>query len=429
MLTRVGQRFAFNSIGRAGPRRLIMIGGLALGVVGLVIGASMLGPQAPVVSRDARMKPIDPLPGGPQSNPEQDKLALKTNQEGATAALAAGESFTPQMAPSESFRLPPPMAETPASASPAPKPLRFVGREQPAVTPVQYAPPAPPPPTPAAPAAGTPSSADQQAAQTYQIQINNLLSEWGMRAPRTDVVLPPNDAQPASPQGSGGSDGVAAGAPVLGRPPVPVMGRPPAPAVSKASVPADGPASTEAHTVLVPAGRGVFAHTVLAVNSDATSPVVLQADSGPIAGDRMIGQFSRENDRLIVRVSSIVHGGETIGVDGVAIAPDTMEAAVASSVDEHYMTRFVLPAAAAFVQGLGQALATTSNTIGVLSTFGGASYLTKLNLPQQLGVGAGVAAGQIGNTLNQAAPKGPTVHLDANVTVGVMFMSNVMARQ
>ena len=31
------------------------------------------------------------------------------------------------------------------------------------------------------------------------------------------------------------------------------------------------------------------------------------------------------------------------------------------------------------------------------------------------------------NTLNQAAPKGPTITLAANVAVGVMFLSNVTA--
>jgi intracellular multiplication protein IcmE len=44
-----------------------------------------------------------------------------------------------------------------------------------------------------------------------------------------------------------------------------------------------------------------------------------------------------------------------------------------------------------------------------------------------LGVAAGVAASQVANTLNQAAPKGPTISLDANVAVGVMFLSNVTA--
>jgi intracellular multiplication protein IcmE len=102
-----------------------------------------------------------------------------------------------------------------------------------------------------------------------------------------------------------------------------------------------------------------------------------------------------------------------------------MEAGVASDVDQHYLARFILPAAAAFVQGLGQAIATTSNTAAVLSPFGGAAYTTHLNLNQQLGVAAGAAAGQIGAVLNQAAPKGPTVSLEANVSVGVMFLSNV----
>jgi intracellular multiplication protein IcmE len=139
----------------------------------------------------------------------------------------------------------------------------------------------------------------------------------------------------------------------------------------------------------------------------------------------MIGNFSRENDRLIINISEIIHDGQTISCDGVVIAPDTMEAAVASGVDQHYIARFLLPAAAAFVQGLGNALATTSNTTQVLSPLGGATSVTNLNFHQQLGVAAGVAAAQIGSTLDQDAPKGPTITLDANVAVGVMFISDV----
>jgi intracellular multiplication protein IcmE len=181
--------------------------------------------------------------------------------------------------------------------------------------------------------------------------------------------------------------------------------------------------------VLIPVGRGVYAHPVLALSSDQASPVVLQADSGPVAGDRMIGTFSRQNERLVIHISTIIHNGEQISADGVVIAPETMEAAVATGVDQHYLSRFVLPAAAAFVQGLGQALATTSNTVAVLSPFGGATTATNLNFHQQLGVAAGVAGGQIGSTLNQAAPKGPTVSLEANVSVGVMFLANVTAHR
>src|SRR5208337_3294248 len=174
------------------------------------------------------------------------------------------------------------------------------------------------------------------------------------------------------------------------------------------------PSHTAAHQapadpgeLLIPAGRGVYAHPVLAVNSDATAPVVLQADTGPIAGDCMTGTFARQNDRLVIHVNTVVHDGQSIGVDGLVIAPDTMEASVASGVDEHYVGRIVLPAAAAFVQGLGQAIATTSNTAAVISPFGGITTATNLNFQQQV-------------------PKGPTVTLDANVAIGVMFLTPVV---
>ena len=42
-----------------------------------------------------------------------------------------------------------------------------------------------------------------------------------------------------------------------------------------------------------------------------------------------------------------------------------------------------------------------------------------------LGVGL-LAAAQLGAIINQEAPKGPTISLEANVAVGVMFLSNVV---
>ena len=91
------------------------------------------------------------------------------------------------------------------------------------------------------------------------------------------------------------------------------------------------------------------------------------------------------------------------------------------------LERFVLPAAAAFIAGLGQAVATTSNTYGQLNPLGGTSFITRLNPEQQLAVGAGVAAQQVGRALEQAAPRGPTIHLAANAPVGIMFLQDLRA--
>lgn len=419
------------SAGQAGTRRLLLIGVSSLAVVTLVVIVVTSGHHARPLSQDIRMKPIDALPGGLHTTPEQDQLALQADTAHAQTALTKGNSYTPPLSPSATVVSQGPiLAPTPTpSAQPLPAPLfptparaPVVQVDEPVFPPQTIAAPQSAPHSAPQPAAVTPVETNPQQVTMYSQQINDLFSQWGGRAPRTDVVMPPGTTSPgtappsaASPSAttqntsfpSGG--GSAAGAQAAD---------PPGNATSSVDPASKG-------TVLVPAGRGIYAHPILALNSDENSPVVMQADSGPIAGDRMIGTFERQNDRLVINVSSIVHQGQTIPCDGLVIAPDTMEASVATGVDEHYLSRVILPAAAAFVQGLGQAIATTSNSLSVLSPLGGATTATNLNLRQQLGVGAGVAGAQVGSFLNQAAPKGPTVTLDANVGVGVIFLTNV----
>lgn len=422
---------ALNGSGAAGPRRLMLLAGSALGIVALVVAVAASGSPTPLASRDARMKPVDPLPGGLNSTPEQDALARKVDTERAEAALKRGTSYTPPIAPSQ-LVLPAPLRveqpdPLPPTALPRPAPPVAAQPRQLVPTPILAAFPAALPVAAPASAAAAPekhsvikvasnSPQDQAAQAAYNRAVQDLFQQWGGRLPRTDVILPPERDGPASEDQSVPRSAYAQ----------PRTRE--APASRDAPAPQAVSAQADASRLLIPAGRGIYAHTILAVNSDASSPVVLQADSGPIAGDRMIGSFSKQGDRLVLRITSVVHNGETIGVDGVGIAPDTMEAAVASSVDQHYAERFILPAAAAFVAGLGQAIAQTSNTAAVLSPFGGVSTSTNLNFRQQLGIGAGAAAAQVGSVLNQAAPKGPTVALDANVSIGVMFLSSVVAR-
>ncbi len=415
------RRFAvFNAAGRAGPRRLAILTVGIIVVAGVVVVVTTRGQRAPAFSQDARMAAVDPLPGGMHSTPEQDALAHQADTTLAKTALAGGKSFSPPIAASVAVGpLPPPPEKQAVHTSPPPSP-HFVARPQPTNTaaamvfppplssPVQLV--ADPVPTAQPRPIQEAAATDQAASAVYQKQIGDLFSQWGGHMPQTETVL-----QPAAAGGSGSGSDTAD----------PPRG-PGSTAVAAPLRATPAAASTRMLAqVLIPAGRGVFAHPILALNSDQTSPVVLQADSGPIAGDRMIGSFSRANDRLIIHISQIIHHGQSLGCDGVVTAPDTMEASVATDVDEHFLARVVLPAAAAFVQGLGTALATTSNTTAVLSPLGGATTTTHLNFDQQLGVAAGTAAAQVGTFLNQAAPKGPTVTLDANVAVGVMFLSDV----
>ena len=414
-----GKGGLINKTGRASPTRLALIGSGAIIVLGSIVVVSFLGKAEAPQSRAAPMPPVNPLPGGPNSNTNQERLSLLHNQEQAAAAAREGRSFTPPLAPSRPLNGPltpvtPPVAPVvtpPVPQNPAPT-IHLV--TAPAPRPV-------PPETRSIQQVAQTNQTDPQQDARFQAAVAEVVNGWGARPSRTDVVIPPTRSEQA---GRGGEDEGASG-----------EGSRSYGQAREERNTATQPASTMARTlpqqVLVPAGRGVYAHTVLAVNSDTGGPIVLQADTGPIAGDRLVGTFGRAgtSDLLVVKITSIVHNGQTIPADGVVIAPDTMETAVATSVDQHYFSRFLLPAAAAFVQGLGQALATTSNTQTVLSPLGGAAYSTHLNLEQQLGVGAGVAGARIGSALNQSAPRTSTVNLAANASVGIMFLSSVTVPQ
>ena len=420
---------SFNGASSGGPRRVFLIAGGSVLIVATIFGVSTIQTRQSPVSSSGRLPAIDPTPGGVNSNAQQDKLHLVANQAAAERALQAGKSYTPVMASSQAYI-------TPRVVSEPIEPARSVPVIQPAppppVAPARTSSPTPaivtpfmeplspvratlvavpaPPATVAQPPARTPKEEAD-----LKLALDKMMAGWGGRAPRTDVILPPDDAMAAQagPQTSSSPQGRRTLAANDER------------VAASLSAATSAPSASARQRVLVPAGRGVYAHTILAANSDQQSPVILQADGGPLSGDRMLGSFSRERDRLVIRISKVIHNGQEIGAEGIVVAPSTMEVGVASSVDQNYLSRFLLPAAAAFVQGLGQAIA-QSNSTSVVGPLGSVAVQNRLNLDQQLGIGAGVAGAQIGSTLQQSAPRGPTVILDVGSSVGVMFLSSVM---
>ena len=409
----------FGGAGRGGPGRLVAIVGVVALMAGGVFLLSVRHGSGPPISQVAKMKPGNLLPGGLQGTPAQDALQKEDSQEKAKAAEAAHKSYTPPIPSSTALNGPLP-SEVGMGAPVAP--------DVPAATPM---PPAPAIVTPAAPrftpperpmfdratvddgtggarvtkiAAGDVEGDGAQeegktAREQRQRAIGDLVNSWSVRPPQTTVVI-----QPAALK-QGADD-------------------PPAKVGAKGT-----DSSVTGGKVLVLAGRGIYAHTVVAVDSDTNGPIVLEADTGPISGDRMIGTFSKSGiDRLIVKVETVEHRGASLEANGLVIAPDSMETAVASSIDEHYVERFLLPAAAAFMSGLGQAVA-LGNSTNTVSPFGGTtSTIGPLTFKQEALVAAGASATAVSTALSAETPKGPTVHLAANVSVGVMFLSNLTVK-
>ncbi len=388
--------------GAAGPRRLALMGGVAVAVLGVAGVVLMRGHHERAPSHVAALPDVNGLPGGMHSNAYYNHLATAQAQQQAETAAAKGQSSVapiPAGVPAQ-----PAVAVAPAPTQSAPTRI-FAHAAAPAHLDrqVAYTRPAEAPP-----AQAQPTPEQRQEGQVYAAAVGSLLADWGNGpAPATQVYLDPNKT------GAGASgEGSRAQAQDQVQPA----------SASRSGYRGSANAQTPPATVLIPAGKGVYARTKLEANSDTGGPVVVTAESGPIAGDDMTGTFSRRGDRLVVELNSItLQDGEQQSIDALVIAPDSMETAVASSVDPHIMSRFVLPVAAAFVAGLGQAIEQSNATVAV-SPLGGYTAQNHLNFNQQLGVAAGAAGTQMQNFLLQDRPNGPTVRLAAGVNVGVIFL-------
>ncbi|WP_168455115.1 DotG/IcmE/VirB10 family protein [Acetobacter pasteurianus] len=403
----------FSSAGEGGNRRLFMIGGVVGTLVIGVLALSSIHHREMPQSNAGVTQAVNPLPGGLNATPKQEELRKQDLEEGATTAQNTGQSFTPDLAPGKSANPPEPVHEVgevgqdedPSMAKRLPSPPSPQVAEIPAQPLVQT--------SPAYAVAPVDGQGGNPKNKLYADAIADLRKTLSPHMPVTSVMytqdeLTPKDEPSASSKAN--------------------TSKSPENSLSQA---ASNSTSTQ-NKVLIPAGRGIYAHTVTATNSDLNGDVILEADSGPIAGDRMIASVSRAGghmNRLVLAVRSVMHKGQTLSVTGMVVAPRTMEAAVASSVDQLYVERFLLPGAAAFVQRLGSALETTSNTVGSIGGLGNVNYVERLNFPQQLGVAAGQAASQIKSALMQQMPTQPRVNLAANVSVGVVFTANVTAKQ
>ena len=417
LAVRTGFARGLSRAGDAGTRRLAWIGLGGAGILGLIGLVWSYSPKVATPANIAVAPKVNALPGGPNTTPAYTGLATAHDQDMAQRATTAGRSSTATMPGKDSFKAVPPVV---ADALPPSTTLQVQETGAAPTTrtlPAAYTPPVQstlattPPPNTVAQHAPRP---DENQTKVYSSAIGSLLAGWGSKAQVTDVQLRPDDEKPAATGRQPGAPGHA----------------PPGDAIQNAEAQGIPNArmlgGRETRRVLMPAGRGVYARTVLAASSDQGGPVIVEALSGPVAGNRMTGSFERREERLVVKLNSMtLQDGTQQSIDALVIAPDSMETSVASNVDQHYTSRFVLPVAAAFVAGLGQAFAQSNQTV-VAGPLGGATAFQRLNLGQQLGVGAGVAGQQLGAILHDAAPKGPTVTLDANVNVGVVFLAPVI---
>jgi len=182
--------------------------------------------------------------------------------------------------------------------------------------------------------------------------------------------------------------------------------------------------------LLMPAGEVVYAQILTEANTDSPGPVLGEIMSGPLKGYRILGTFEAQEELLTLNFDTVVIDGKSISIDAVALDPDTTLTGLASDVDHHYLRKIILPAAAAFVQGMSNALAESGRTSITISGQTGTTTTEDVgdtSDKQQVATGFEEAAGKIQETLDDMASKTKTtIKLKAGTPFGLLFVEPVM---
>ena len=115
-------------------------------------------------------------------------------------------------------------------------------------------------------------------------------------------------------------------------------------------------------TVLQSAAEIVFAQLLTEANTDSPGPILAEIVSGPLQGNRILGTFEEQGNSLTLNFETLVIDDESIAIDAVALDPETTLPGIATEVDQRYLTRVILPAAAAFIEGAASAIAESGLT-------------------------------------------------------------------
>ncbi|PIQ44126.1 MAG: hypothetical protein COV52_08565 [Gammaproteobacteria bacterium CG11_big_fil_rev_8_21_14_0_20_46_22] len=180
---------------------------------------------------------------------------------------------------------------------------------------------------------------------------------------------------------------------------------------------------------MIKAGSILFAVLDTAVNSDRPGPVMATIVAGKYKGAKLLGslQITPDQERVILSFNSMSmkQWPQSVGIQSVAINPDTAQTAIASAVDHHYLLRYSALFASSFMQGYSNAVMNSGSTT-TNSIFGGSTSQHGTFSP---GDKIAVGLGQVGTNLSGAAQqefnKPPTVTVQSGVGLGVLFTSDV----
>jgi intracellular multiplication protein IcmE len=177
--------------------------------------------------------------------------------------------------------------------------------------------------------------------------------------------------------------------------------------------------------ILIPAGTINYGQLLIEANTDIPGPVLVHILSGPFKGGRAIGQFQALRSALVLRFNLISFKNKDYAIDAIALDPDTTLPGMATEIDRRYFDRVVLPAAADFISGLGNAMSQGGDSITITGDVV-IQQRARRGLEEGLYEGLGGAADTVSSFLKEEASQiQPLIRVAAGTPVGVFFLTSV----
>lgn len=182
--------------------------------------------------------------------------------------------------------------------------------------------------------------------------------------------------------------------------------------------------------IIQPAGTIEYAQLITEANSDVPGPVLAQVMSGPLVGARLLGSFKVQDEYLVLTFGTIVIDGVSYGADVIALDPSSANPGLVTEIDQRYFRRIILPAAAAFIEGMGEAIAESGSTTVSVTGETVVQSEEELDTRQEIFKGVEEASGKVSEILDKDASKvKPLVKVHAGTAIGVLFMQPVTKEQ
>lgn len=188
--------------------------------------------------------------------------------------------------------------------------------------------------------------------------------------------------------------------------------------------------SEEKKKILIKAGTILFAVLDTGINSDRPAPIMATITLGKFKKAKLIGSIQRttDNNRLLLRFTQMTmpDWDDTISISALALDPETARSALATSIDKHYVQRYLSLFASSFLNGYANFLANAKNVEQI--TPEGKKTVVQQEFSKEDAAMAGL--GEVGKAISSSTKAGfnrlPTITIRSGVGIAIFFDKTVI---